>query len=91
MENNDLKKNAENNFIQVLTEANEVTRDRVNAHDLLLRAIFDVLSDEQKTQIIASLQVKTSGLSSVDTSVVEPQLQMLYQLLPELLFRGRMN
>ncbi|KFF70309.1 hypothetical protein H4F33_14575 [Pectobacterium brasiliense] len=91
MEDNAQKNQALTNFIQVITEANEMTRNRVSAHDLFLRALFDALSNEQKEKVLTALDFKTSSLSPAAASVSEDSRFELFQLLPELLLRAKLN
>ncbi|MFW5403058.1 hypothetical protein [Pectobacterium carotovorum] len=91
MEDNAKNNQALTNFVQVMTEANEMTRNRVSAHDLFLRALFDALSNEQKENVIAALDFKTSTISPAAASVSEDARFELFQLLPELLLRAKLN
>lgn len=91
MENNNQKEQVLADFIKVTTEINEVTRSRVSAHDLFLRAIFDALSPEQKESVLNNLNIKTSHLSAPAATVTEDMRFELFQLLPELLLRSKLN
>ncbi|QPB31319.1 hypothetical protein ISX58_17795 [Citrobacter amalonaticus] len=91
MENNSQKDQALADYIKITTEANELTRSRVSAHDLFLRAIFDALSPEQKETVLESLNIKTSNLSAPSATVTEDMRFELFRLLPELLRRSKLN
>lgn len=91
MENSNQKEQAIIEFIKVTNEVNQETRSRVSAHDLFLRAIFDALSPDQKESVLNSLDIKTSNLSAPNATVTEDMRFELFQLLPELLRRSKLN
>lgn len=98
MENSELKyeglKNSVDklyNLALILKEVGEQERLRVTADELLLRAIFDVLSVEQKEKVLSDLEFKTSPISGVVASHLAESSEHLFRLLPELLARSQLN
>ncbi|ECM0198417.1 hypothetical protein DR28_08460 [Salmonella enterica subsp. enterica serovar Muenchen] len=91
MKNNEQQNEALKQLTNVLTEAGNQTRVDVLAHSILLRAIFSVLSEEQKNQIIKILQTATVNQHAA-TAGVEAEVKMsLAQLLSGFLTPQKLN
>ncbi|MFQ6246976.1 hypothetical protein ACLMPP_21205 [Yersinia enterocolitica] len=57
-----------NNLISTLTQANEMTRNQVNAVSLLAVAMFNVLTPEQQEKVLSTLE-STAALSNSPSAI----------------------
>lgn len=81
------------NLITVMIQANEMTRNQVNANSILTKAIFDVLTSEQKEKVLTNLEkaVTNPDSPSAITGVSAEIYAELSLLLPALAKRRKLS
>lgn len=81
MKNNEQQSEAIAQLMAVLTESSNQTRTETIAHSALLQAIFAVLSDDQKAQVIKMLQTATINRYAATAGVEAEVKSTLSRLL----------
>lgn len=93
---NDKKPDAQgafNNLISTLTQANEMTRNQVNAVSLLAVTIFNVLTPEQQEKVLSTLE-STTALSNSPSAIAGASSEIhaeLALLLPAFAKRRKLS
>lgn len=80
-----------NDFLLALKDGGEQTRTQVMALNLLFRALFDSMGDEQKEAVLKALENSTSNSPSAIAGISAEILGYIALVLPEFASRRRLS